>query len=152
MSMPLIALTGGSGFIGSYLGSFLEEKGYPVRFLVRQIMPERTISDQIVIGDLQSPINLSRALRGVDYVVHTAGIAHAAKETGTDIYQRINTDATLHIAEEAERHGVRRFIYLSSIRAQSGPWNEMVQDESCLPAPSDAYGRSNSLPRVVWLS
>ncbi|MGL4325568.1 MAG: NAD-dependent epimerase/dehydratase family protein [Beijerinckiaceae bacterium] len=142
MSLPLIALTGGSGFIGSYLADSLQQKGYPVRLLVRQIMPERKTTQQIIIGDLQSPINLSDALRGVDYVVHAAGIAHAAKETETDIYQRINTVATLHLAEAAERHGVRRFIYLSSIRAQSGPWNEIVLDESCPPSPSDAYGRS----------
>src|SRR5262249_57725160 len=74
-----------------------------------------------VVGDLAAPRNMSDALASVDAVIHSAGLAHAMSGRPEDDYRAINTDATVGLARAAARAGVRRFVFLSSIRAQSGP-------------------------------
>jgi UDP-glucose 4-epimerase len=59
-----------------------------------------------------------------------------------DDYRAINTEATVGLARAAARAGVRRFVFLSSIRAQSGPVASEVLTEEMEPRPTDAYGRS----------
>ena len=59
-----------------------------------------------------------------------------------DDYRLLNTEATIRLAQAAQRAGVRRFVFLSSIRAQCGPVEDDVQTESMEPKPVDAYGRS----------
>jgi UDP-glucose 4-epimerase len=59
-----------------------------------------------------------------------------------DDYRILNTEATIALARAAQRAGVRRFVFLSSIRAQSGPTSNEVLTETLAPQPSDAYGRS----------
>src|SRR5262249_43719072 len=59
-----------------------------------------------------------------------------------DDFRAINTDATVGLARAAARAGVRRFVFLSSIRAQSGPVASEVLTEDMEPRPTDAYGRS----------
>jgi len=68
-----------------------------------------------VIGDIARPRNMSAALQDVDAVIHSAGIAHAMSGVPEDDYRLLNTEATIGLA----RAGVRRFVFLSSIRAQS---------------------------------
>lgn len=142
MSGPLIALTGATGFIGRHLLRELPKRGYRVRVLVRRptaLPPEATSA---VIGDLAAPRNLSDALRGVDAVIHSAGLAHAMSGLPEDDYRTINTEATIALARAAERAGARRFVFLSSIRAQTGPVANDVLTEADQPRPTDAYGRS----------
>jgi UDP-glucose 4-epimerase len=59
-----------------------------------------------------------------------------------DDYRAINTEATVGLARAAERAGIKRFVFMSSIRAQSGPTAEGVLTEEQEPHPTDAYGRS----------
>src|SRR5262249_56823487 len=59
-----------------------------------------------------------------------------------DDYRVLNTDATIALARAAQRAGVKRFIFLSSIRAQSGPTADRVLTEDLAPQPTEAYGRS----------
>jgi UDP-glucose 4-epimerase len=59
-----------------------------------------------------------------------------------DDYRVLNTEATIALARAAQRAGVKRFIFLSSIRAQSGPTAEHVLTEDLAPQPTEAYGRS----------
>ncbi|WP_163616173.1 NAD-dependent epimerase/dehydratase family protein, partial [Klebsiella pneumoniae] len=77
-----------------------------------------------------------------DAVVHSAGLAHAMSGAPEDDYRSANTEATRRLAEAAERAGVRRFVFLSSIRAQSGPSAPAPLTEADTPLPTDAYGRS----------
>jgi UDP-glucose 4-epimerase len=95
-----------------------------------------------VIGDLRYPRNLAAALEGVDTIIHSAGMAHAASGRPEDDYRSINTAATVALARAAERAGVSRFVFLSSIRAQCGPVADAVMTETVEPVPTDAYGRS----------
>jgi nucleoside-diphosphate-sugar epimerase len=142
MSAPLIALTGATGFIGRHLLRELPKRGYRVQVLLRRpttLPPEATGA---VVGDLARPQNLSAALRGVDAVIHSAGVAHAMSGVPEDDYRALNTEATASLARAAERAGTTRFVFLSSIRAQSGPVSDAVLDEDMEPRPTDAYGRS----------
>jgi UDP-glucose 4-epimerase len=59
-----------------------------------------------------------------------------------DDYRAFNTEATIELARAAQKAGVRRFIFLSSIRAQSGPTAPEILTEDMDPRPTDAYGRS----------
>ena len=142
MNAPLIALTGATGFIGRHLLSELPKRGYRVRVLLRRPSEVPAGAASAVIGDIASPHNMTAALRDVDMVIHSAGLAHAMSGRPEDDYRSINTEATVKLAQAAERAGVKRFVFLSSIRAQSGPSAEGVLTEDMTPEPTDAYGRS----------
>jgi len=139
---PLVALTGATGFIGQYLLRELPKRGYRLRVLLRRptMLPEGCAS--AVIGDLAKPYNMAEALSGVDAVIHSAGIASTMSGLPEDDYRLFNTEATVKFARAAERARVKRFVFLSSIRAQSGPTAEGVLTEERTPEPTDAYGRS----------
>ncbi|WP_267425394.1 NAD-dependent epimerase/dehydratase family protein [Methylobacterium sp. GC_Met_2] len=138
----LIALTGATGFIGRHLLADLTARGYRVRVLLRRptALPEGAAS--AVVGDLTRPINMAAALAGVDAVVHSAGLAHAMSGAPEDDYRTLNTEATRKLAEAAARAKVRRFVFLSSIRAQVGPSAPGSVGEGDPAVPTDAYGRS----------
>src|SRR5262249_59032280 len=95
-----------------------------------------------VIGDLTRPQNMAAALADVDAVIHSAGIAHAMSGVPEDDYRALNTEASIALARAAQRAGAKRFVFLSSIRAQSGPTADAVLTEDLEPRPTDAYGRS----------
>src|SRR6202043_897357 len=88
------------------------------------------------------PQNMSAALEGVDAVIHSAGLAHAMSGIPEDDYRVLNTEATIGLARAARRAAVKRFVFLSSIRAQCGPTAEIVLTEAVEPRPTDAYGKS----------
>jgi UDP-glucose 4-epimerase len=139
---PLVALTGATGFIGQYLLKELPKRGYRLRVLLRRptALPEGCPS--AVIGDLARPYNMAEALADVDAVIHTAGLASTMSGVPEDDYRVFNTEATVAFARAAERARVKRFVFLSSVRAQSGPTAEGVLTEDREPRPTDAYGRS----------
>jgi nucleoside-diphosphate-sugar epimerase len=138
----LLALTGATGFIGQHLLRELPKRGYRLRVLLRRpaSVPMQTAS--AVIGDLARPLNMSTALEGVDVVIHSAGLAHAMSGVPEDDYRVLNTEATIGLARAARRAGAKRFIFLSSIRAQCGPAADTAQCEAVEPRPTDAYGES----------
>jgi nucleoside-diphosphate-sugar epimerase len=138
----LIALTGATGFIGQYLLREMPKRGYRVRALLRRPASMPVQSSSAVIGDLTRPQNMSAALEGVDAVVHSAGLAHAMSGVPENDYRLINTEATVRLARAARRAGAKRFVFLSSIRAQCGPTADTVLIEADEPRPTDAYGRS----------
>jgi nucleoside-diphosphate-sugar epimerase len=137
-----IALTGATGFIGQHLLRELPKRGYRLRVLLRRPTEIPAPSSSAVIGDLARPQNMSEALAGIDAVIHTAGLAHAMSGVPEDDYRTFNTEATIRLAQAAHRAGAKRFVFLSSIRAQCGAVEEAVQTESLEPKPVDAYGRS----------
>ena len=139
---PLIALTGATGFIGKHLLKELPKRGYRVRVLLRRptALPEGCPS--AVIGDLARPYNMAEALAGVDAIIHTAGLAGTMSGVPEDDYRVFNTEATVGFARAAAKARVKRFVFLSSIRAQCGATADGVLTEEREPKPTDAYGRS----------
>ncbi|HEX2447210.1 MAG TPA: NAD-dependent epimerase/dehydratase family protein [Methyloceanibacter sp.] len=139
---PLVALTGATGFIGKYLLRELPKRGYRLRVLLRRPtnLPQGCAS--AVIGDLARPYNMAEALAEVDAVIHTAGLANTMSGVPEDDYRLFNTEATVGFAKAAQRAHIRRFVFLSSIRAQAGPTHEGALTEDQEPRPTDAYGHS----------
>jgi UDP-glucose 4-epimerase len=138
----LLALTGATGFIGQYLLRELPKRGYRLRMLLRRPASVPMLTASAVIGDLARPQNMSAALEGVDAVIHSAGLAHGMSGVPEDDYRVLNTEATIGLARAARRAGAKRFVFLSSIRAQCGPTSDTVLTEAVEPRPTDAYGRS----------
>jgi nucleoside-diphosphate-sugar epimerase len=142
MSGPLIAMTGSTGFIGRHVLRELTRRKYRVRVLLRRPTNLSMQCGSALIGDLTRPQNMSAALAGVDAVLHTAGLSPAMSGMPEDDYRALNTEATMALAQAAERAGIRRFIFMSSLRAQSGVTSEAVLTEDAPARPTDAYGRS----------
>ena len=138
----LLALTGSTGFIGQHLLRELPRRGYRLRVLLRRPTSLPTNTASAVIGDIARPQNMAAALQDVDAVIHSAGLAQAMSGVPEDDYRVINTEATINLARAARRAGAKRFVFLSSIRAQCGPTADGVLTEDIEPSPTDPYGRS----------
>jgi nucleoside-diphosphate-sugar epimerase len=138
----LVALTGATGFIGRHLLRELPKRGYRVRVLLRRPSAVPAEASSAVVGDLARPQNMAAALAGADAVIHSAGIAHGMSGVPEDDYRVLNTEATIGLARAAERAGAKRFVFLSSIRAQTGPVAEGVLTEEREATPTDPYGES----------
>jgi nucleoside-diphosphate-sugar epimerase len=96
------------------------------------------------ISSLGSETDWSRALKGVDTVVHLAARTHVMREVNSDPlteYRSINVAGTAHLASAASESGVKRFIYLSSIKV-NGEGRKEPYTERDIPAPGDHYGIS----------
>jgi UDP-glucose 4-epimerase len=141
-SSPLVALTGATGFIGQWLLKELPKRGYRLRVLLRRPSAVPVNAASAVVGDLARPVNMAAALADVDAVIHSAGLAHAMSGLPEDDYRLLNTEATIGLARAAQRAGAKRFVFLSSIRAQAGATDERVLTEALEPRPTEAYGRS----------
>lgn len=139
MVSPLALLTGASGFAGRHILRHLLASGYRVRAPLRQPVPLAG-AEVVPLGDLAAMVDWAPLLAGVSHVVHCAGIAHTSADDAA--YARINTQATLELGRAAMAAGVQRLVFLSSIRAISGPGNAEVLTDAALPCPTDAYGRS----------
>ncbi|MFH1541080.1 MAG: SDR family oxidoreductase [Elusimicrobiota bacterium] len=147
-----VIVTGANGFIGRNLCAFLKEKGYFVRGAVPDNVRDVSGVDEYVqVGDINESTDWTRALQGVDFVVHLAGRAHVMDECETDpaaIYHRVNVLATRRLAEQAVQSGVKRFIFLSSVKVngentarQSSARNSVFTEES-QPDPKGYYAIS----------
>lgn len=142
MPAERVLVTGASGFVGPHVVARLRTEGYAVRVAQRCDAPVAEGVERVVTGDLAESIDWRTALTGISHVVHLAGLAHAGPGLDEALYRRINTQATLELAQAAQRAGVRRFVYLSSIKAQIGDVDSTRLSEADEPRPGDAYGRS----------
>ncbi|MGN6095983.1 MAG: NAD-dependent epimerase/dehydratase family protein [Bosea sp. (in: a-proteobacteria)] len=142
MASGTVLVTGATGFVGPHVVDAVAGAGWRLRLALRRPVPLPAGVEGVVTGDLAQPVDWSEALRGVDHVVHMAGLAHAGPGLDEALYRRVNTEATLALARAASAAGVRRFVYLSSIKALSGSFDGPPLAESAAPAPTDAYGRS----------
>jgi nucleoside-diphosphate-sugar epimerase len=138
-----VLVTGATGFVGRALALRLTERGFSVRAAARQpaVAQFPTSIEIMRQGDLAASVDWAPLLAGCDAVVHLAGIAHAGAEISDERYDRINHRATAELVGAAELAGTR-FIFVSSIRAQSGPAADHVLTETDEPRPTDAYGVS----------
>jgi nucleoside-diphosphate-sugar epimerase len=93
-------------------------------------------------GDLAEPVDWAPLLVDIDSVIHLAGIAHAGPGIAENRYDRINHRATSALAGAAHAAGIARFVFISSIRAQTGPAADHVVSERDESRPTDPYGRS----------
>lgn len=144
---PKILLTGASGFVGSGLLARLVECNARVVAALRN--PARCKSFSVpafVVGDMLSHTNWTEALGGVQVVIHAAARVHVMNEQSSDPlleFRRVNVDGTLQLARQAAKVGVRRFVFISSIKVNGERTERGIAysaDEP--PAPLDSYGIS----------
>mgnify|MGYP006106927567 CR=1 FL=1 len=112
--MPNILLTGGSGFLGAAL---LQNDLFKEALVVGRTRPKQCRHFSLV--KLDACCDLAETLHDIDIVVHVAARAHVMNEKSVnplDVYRDINTLATLNLAAQAARAGVKRFIFISTIK------------------------------------
>jgi UDP-glucose 4-epimerase len=146
-----ILVTGASGFIGTPLVSALTRAGRQVRAATRhsQAASFPRGVEVVVIPDLRQSIDWAPMLAGVDKVVHLAGLAHVGSRAEPAVYDRVNHLATADLAAACARAGVRRLVFLSSVRAQCGAATAQVLRETDEPCPSEPYGQSKLMAEAA---
>ena len=139
-----LLITGGTGFVGQHLVSALIQRNLPYQIAVRTQAGNSAHPECISVGNINALTAWSQALEGVTDVVHLAAGVHITQETSKDAYaafRAVNTEGTLHLARQAAAAGVRRFIFLSSIKV-NGEGKPQAYLETDTPAPEDAYAAS----------
>jgi nucleoside-diphosphate-sugar epimerase len=139
-----LLVTGASGFVGRATLAAFAPCGHALRAAVRR-PPDPAFADRVEVmrhPDLADACDWQPLLEGIDQVIHLAGIADASRGTPPELYDRINRQATQELALAAARSGVKQLVFISSIRAQSGPAADRALTERDWPTPTDAYGRS----------
>jgi nucleoside-diphosphate-sugar epimerase len=137
-----IAVTGATGFIGQALCDTLAAAGRPLRRVVRT--RAAAMPDAVAIGDIGPATDWRGALEGARCVVHLAARTHVMRESAADPlaeYRRANVESTLRLAREAAAAGVRRLVFMSSIKV-NGESTRRPYTEADPPRPEDAYGVS----------
>ncbi len=140
-----ILITGATGFVGRHLSKVLVEKGAKVTALARR--PDQDLPKEVkvhLIESLTAPTNWQETLKDIDTVIHLAAITQSSKHPTTtekEELHKVNCEATLHLANAAAAAGVKRFIFLSSVKVL-GEKSEAPLSETSPPAPEDDYARS----------
>src|SRR5271156_2295031 len=143
-TLGLTLVTGATGFIGRHVCKGLAAGGVKTRALMRRSEPPELGVEQVVVPDLLDRPALGRALEGADSVVHLAARVHVMREVARDPleeFRRVNVEGTRALFEEAVRAGVRRFLFVSSVKAM-GEGSVAAWTEDTPPEPVDAYGKS----------
>lgn len=139
-----VLVTGAGGFVGRALTAALRAQRYRVRRALREPAAGDT-ADDIVVGDIGTNTDWRQALRGIDCVVHLAARTHVFDERGADslpLYRHVNVEATRNLARQAAAAGVRRFVFLSSIKVNGEATDAHPFTRDDTPQPLDAYGIS----------
>lgn len=152
--MARVLVTGATGFVGRVLCAVLHRSGIRVRAALRtdRAMPD-CVAEKALVGDIGPATDWNAALNGVDAVMHLAARAHVLNEpaANAEAYLDTNYRGTATLADFAARVGVRRFVYLSSIKVNGEETGERPYTAMDPPSPQDAYGRSKWLgEQSLW--
>jgi nucleoside-diphosphate-sugar epimerase len=146
--MMQVLLTGASGFVGAAVQAhLLDDPLFALRSVYRQAPAHVPAGLQLCqVPGLEPDTDWRVPLEGVEVVIHCAARVHVMNENEADplaAFRRANVQGTLRLAEQAAQSGVRRFIYLSSIKVNgegTQPGHPYTADDQ--PAPQDPYGVS----------
>jgi len=142
-----ILIAGATGFVGEAICELLSRRGMEATAAVRSI--SKSLPDsvkQILVGELSRDTDYTAALKGVDVVIHAAARVHIMEGGSVDSlaeFQKVNVNGTLNLARQAAKAGVRRFVFISSIKVngESTTGQPPFSSEDT-HIPSDPYGLS----------
>ena len=139
--MNKVLVTGANGFVGRALVQELQVRGIAATGAVRGIAGP----GQCSVGDIGAHTDWRRALSGCDTVFHLAARVHVMADQDADplaAYREVNVTATLVLAHQAAAAGVRRFVFVSSVKVNGEATTAVPFRASDAPAPCDPYGVS----------
>lgn len=137
-----ILVTGATGFIGRALCNKLTQEGHDVR---RAVRVHDGLKNTLEINELTASDKISEAFYGVECIVHLAGRAHVSRKGNLDnqsAYKETNTHFTKRLASLAHIAGVRRFVFISSIKVCGEESKNGPLTEEAVSAPLDIYAVS----------
>jgi len=148
--MKKYLVTGSTGFIGKRLLSLLNTIECDIRLLAKS----KVNNYETVICNLEKEKISKHALESVDTVFHLAGYAHDIQDSKKveNLYRVINVDATVNLAKLAVESGVKRFVFISSVKAGGGLGYEKCINESDQNEPEGVYGQSKRKAELKLLS
>jgi nucleoside-diphosphate-sugar epimerase len=141
-------LTGASGFVGNAVMKAALQRRLKIRPVYRSTALPYDIPEAVQILDLNESVDWLQVLNGVEVVIHTAGRAHILREEALVPlveYRRVNVEGTLNLARQAAASGVRRFVFISSIKVNGESTVvgcPFTADDT--PSPKDAYSISKA--------
>jgi len=147
IAKPHILITGANGFIGKHLSIYLQKNGHMITETCRRCSNNITHKEQqcFSIGDIDNTTQWQTALTGIDQVIHLAARVHIMQETDKNplaAFRLVNTEGTLNLAKQAVRAGVKRFIYLSTIKVNGEETSNTPFFADDQPVPQDPYAIS----------
>lgn len=141
-----ILLTGATGFLGRHIYSRLEHSEHDILCLLRDVDPN--YSSSYIVGEIDAESDFSCALEGVDCVIHAAARVHIMNDQSInklESFLEINTRGTANLARQAAQAGVKRFVFISSVKVNG---ESSILGEPFTYAdkrrPEDFYGQSKS--------
>lgn len=144
--MRRILITGANGFIGQSLCAAAALRGFQVKGAVREAceLPDEIVP--VIVGEIDGKTNWAEALRDIDVVIHLAARVHVMQDTATEPlaeFVKVNLHGTETLAYQAARAGVKRLVYVSSIKVngeQTTDQRPFVESDN--PNPQDDYANS----------
>lgn len=141
-----VLVTGANGFVGWHLCREMLSRGWRIRAAVRPSVQLPDGVEVAVIDDIDGDTDWTSALCGIDAVVHLAARVHVMKDAAADplaSYLKVNLHGTENLALQAAHAGVKRFVYVSSIKVNGEETrNQHSYTEQDIPAPQSLYGIS----------
>jgi nucleoside-diphosphate-sugar epimerase len=141
-----LLVTGANGFVGHALCEEALARGFRGRGATRRARPLPGGADNVVVGDIDGFTDWAAALQGVEVVVHLAARVHVMRDTSADPlaeFLQANLHATINLAVQAARAGVKRLVYVSSIKVNGEETRDgCAYTEAESPDPQDPYAIS----------
>jgi UDP-glucose 4-epimerase len=145
--VPSILISGANGFIGQHLVSYLQNKGIQPVLAVRNVEGYQVNISGLIVRhfDLnQVELNNDKLLKNIDVVIHLAGIAHK-KSVSQAEFTHLNTLGTQRLALQAIHNGIKRFIFISTVKVHGE--STTINEDDCFNEqsplnPQDAYAKS----------
>ena len=144
--MKKILLTGASGFLGKSITQYLERSSKNKLSLVFRKNDFPPGNKNFCVGDISHATDFSAPLSGQNVVIHTAARVHIMRDNSSEAmykFRQVNVEGTLNLARQAVEAGVKRFIFISSVKV-NGEFtvgSESFSEQNA-PNPQDPYGLS----------